>query len=132
MTLDFTVPTDKSYAEALAAVQDAAALHGFRVSFVHDLAKTFAERGIEREPLAIVEVCNAGFASQILAENVLIGLMLPCPVMVYVQDGDVLISTMRPTLLRQLYPDAEIDGIATQVEEKVFDIVRDAAGVAVG
>jgi uncharacterized protein (DUF302 family) len=127
MQIDFTRPTDKSYSDAVQAVVDAAALHGFRVQFVHDVAQTLAERGFDREPLTIVEMCNAKYASEVLAEDVLIGLMLPCPVIVYEQDGDVLISTMRPTLIGSFFPDAEIGDIATTVEDKIFAIVRDAA-----
>jgi uncharacterized protein (DUF302 family) len=128
MQIDFTLPTDKPYAEAVQAVVDAAALHNFRVSFVHDIAKTLRERGFEREPLTIVEMCNAKFASEVLAEDVLIGLMLPCPVMVYEQDGDVLISTMRPTLMGTFFPEAEIADIAAEVEDRMFKIVTEAAG----
>ena len=127
MQIDFTRPTEKTYAEAVEAVQAAAALHSFRVSFVHDIAETLRERGFEREPLSIIEMCNAKYASEVLAEDVLIGLMLPCPVMVYEQDGDVLISTMRPTLMDSFFPDAEITHIAREVEEKIFAIVEDAA-----
>ena len=47
--------------------------------------------------------------------------------MVYEQDGDVLISTMRPTLMDTLFPDAEITLVAREVEEKIFRIVEDAA-----
>jgi len=129
MQIDFTLPTDKPYAEAIKAVEAAAALHGFRVQFVHDVAATLAERGFEREPMTIVEMCNAKYASQVLEEDVLIGLMLPCPVMVYEQDGDVLISTMRPTLMGSFFPDAEIEDVAAEVEAKIFAIVEDAAGV---
>ena len=129
MQMDFTRPTDKPFDEAVQAVIDAAALHSFRVSFVHDIAKTLCERGFEREPLTIVEMCNAKFASEVLGEDVLIGLMLPCPVMVYEQDGDVLISTMRPTLIDTFFPDAEITHIARAAEEKIFAIVEEAAGV---
>jgi uncharacterized protein (DUF302 family) len=127
MQIDFTRPTDKTSAEAIVAVKEAAALHSFRVQFVHDVAETLAERGFEREPLTIIEVCNAKYASEVLEEEVLIALMLPCPVIVYEQDGDVLISTMRPTLIDSFFPDAEITHIAREVEEKMFAIVEDAA-----
>ena len=129
MQFDFTVPTAKPYAEAIEAVKQATAAHSFRVLHVHDIGEQLRERGFEREPLSIVEVCNAEFSSEVLAEDVLIGLMLPCPIMVYEQDGDVLISTMRPTLMDSFFPDAEITHVAIQVEAKLFAILRDAAGV---
>jgi len=127
MQIDYTVPTQKTYSEAVASVVAAAADNGFRASFVHDVAETLAEKGFEREPISIVEMCNPKFASEVLAEDVLIGLMLPCPVMVYEQDGDVLISTMRPTLMSSLFPDAEISDVAAQVETRIFAIVDQAA-----
>jgi uncharacterized protein (DUF302 family) len=128
MQIDFTLPTDKSYTEAVQAVVDAAAVHGFRVQFVHDVAETLAEKGFDREPVTIVEMCNAKYASQVLAEDILIGLMLPCPVMVYEKDGAVLISTMRPTLMGNFFPDADIGDVAAEVEAKIFSIVEAAAG----
>jgi len=127
MQIDFTLPTDKPYTEAVQAVVDAAASHGFRVQFVHDVAETLAERGFDRAPMTIVEMCNAKYASEVLAEDPLIGLMLPCPVMVYEQDGKVLISTMRPTLMGNFFPEADIGGVAAEVEAKIFAIVEDAA-----
>jgi uncharacterized protein (DUF302 family) len=128
--IDYTVSTDKLYAEAVEAVVAAADDNGFRVSFVHDVAETLAEKGFDREPLSIVEMCNAKYASQVLGEDVLIGLMLPCPVMVYEQDGDVLISTIRPTLIGAFYPDADIADAAAEVEGRIFRIVEQAAGRA--
>lgn len=127
MEIDHTAVTSASFEDAVQAVKDAAVAHSFRILAVHDVAETLAERGFTREPLSIVEVCNAKFASEVLDEEVLIGLMLPCSVMVYEQDGDVLISTMRPTLVKRLFPDAEIDDVIAEVEAKLFAIVDEAA-----
>lgn len=38
MDLDYTVPTRKSFADAVRSVIDGAEAHGFRVQFVHDVA----------------------------------------------------------------------------------------------
>ena len=51
MDLDYTVPTTKTYDEAVKAVQDKAAENGFRVQFTNDVAATLAERGFAREPV---------------------------------------------------------------------------------
>lgn len=127
MQLDYTVRTDKSYEEAVKAVVASAANRNFRVQFVHDVAETLAEKGFEREPVTIVEVCNARYASEVLARDVKIGLMLPCPVMVYVEDGRVFISTMRPTLIGAFFPEAELDSVAAEVEGHIVAIVDEAA-----
>ncbi len=127
MELDYTVSTTKSHADAVQAVVDRTAAHGFRVQFVHDVQETLAEKGFERDPLTIVEMCNAKFASQVLAADPKIGLMLPCPIMVYVEGGQTLISTMRPTLIGGFFPAAGIDEVAAEVEKILIAVIDEAA-----
>jgi len=127
MQLDYTVATDKSFDEAVEAVVAATADAGFKVQFVHDVAATLAEKGFERERVTIVEMCNAKFASQVLAADVKIGLMLPCPIMVYAEEGKVFISTMRPTLIGGFFPEAGIGEVATEVERILTDVIDTAA-----
>ncbi|MBI5232472.1 MAG: DUF302 domain-containing protein [Coriobacteriales bacterium] len=127
MQMDYTVRTDKTYAEAVKAVVESAQNHGFRVQMVHDVAETLAEKGFQREPMTIVEMCNAKHAHAVLARDPKIGLMLPCPVMVYEEDGTVNISTMRPTLIGGFFPQADLDEIAAEVERSITEIVDEAA-----
>ena len=79
MQLDYTVATGKDFDQAVEAVVSATADAGFRVLFVHDVAATLAEKGFERERVSIVEMCNAKYASQVLAADVKIGLCSPAP-----------------------------------------------------
>lgn len=127
MELDYTVTTEKQYDDAVRAVVRAAEDNGFRVQFIHDVAATLEEKGFSRQPVSIIEMCNAGFASKVLERDIKVGLMLPCPVMVYEQDGRVSISTMRPSLIAQFFPDAGIDGVALEVESRMRDIIDEAA-----
>jgi len=127
MQLDYTVPTSKSFDDAVQAVVEATARAGFKVQFVHDVAATLAEKGFERERLTIVEMCNAGFASQVLAADVKIGLMLPCPIMVYAEGPRVFIATMRPTLIGGFFPEAGIGDVAAEVEGILMRVLDEAA-----
>jgi uncharacterized protein (DUF302 family) len=63
-----TFTTDRSFDTAVAAIQKKAAEKGFRVLQTHDVAATLAEKGFPREPLKIIEVCNAKYASQVLLD----------------------------------------------------------------
>lgn len=127
MELDYTVRTEKPYEQAIKAVVDAAQAHNFRVQFVHDVAETLAEKGFDREPVTIVEMCNARYASEVLARDVKIGLMLPCPVMVYEQAGKVFIATMKPSLIGAFFPEAQLAEVAAEVEAHIIAIVDEAA-----
>lgn len=121
-----TVTTDKSFDEAVAAVEQKAAEKGFRVLHTHDVAAMLAEKGFPREPLKIIEICNARYASQVLDKDVKISLMLPCPISVYVREGQTHISTLLPTSLVPFFPRAGIEEIAAEVERIVLEIIEEA------
>jgi uncharacterized protein (DUF302 family) len=122
-----TVTTEKSFDEAVAEVERKAGEKGFRVLHVHDVAATLAEKGFPRESLKIVEICNARFASLVLAKDIRISLMLPCPISVYVEGGRTHISTMLPTGIAKYFPDAGIEHIVAEIEKLVLEIVTEAA-----
>jgi uncharacterized protein (DUF302 family) len=128
MDMDYTVRTEKSFDEAVDSVIEQTAAAGFRVLFTHDVAETLAEKGFVRERVTLVEICNAKYASQVLAADVKIGLLLPCPIMVYAEDGAVFISTMKPTAIGGFFPEAGIEEVATAVEGVVIAVIDAAAG----
>ena len=121
----YTVETSKSFDLAVQAIEQKTTEKGFRVLHTHDVAATLAEKGFPREPLKIVEICNARYASEVLNKDIKIALMLPCPVAVYRQAGKTFISTMLPSTLAEFYPHAGIDDIASKVEKVVLEIVNE-------
>lgn len=126
-SFDLTRASARPFPALLQAVQDEAAAAGFRVLHVHDVQATLAEKGFHREPLAIVEVCNARFAHAVLATDPLVGLMLPCPIQVWERDGRCFVSALRPSAIATFYPDAGIEGVAAEVEAAITRIVERAA-----
>ncbi|HZP61816.1 MAG TPA: DUF302 domain-containing protein [Terriglobales bacterium] len=122
----YTVETGKPFDLAVQAVEQKTAEKGFRVLHTHDVAATLAEKGFSRDPLKIIEICNARYASEVLKKDVNIALMLPCPVAVYTQAGKTFISTMLPSTLVEFYPQAGIDEIASKVEQVVLEIINEA------
>lgn len=125
-TFEYTVTTNKSFEEAVEAIQRRAAENGFRVLHTHDVAATLAEKGFSREPLKIIEICNAKYASQVLDKDVKVSLMLPCPISVYVQAGKTYLSTLLPTSITEFFPQAGIEALASEVESVVLKIISEA------
>ena len=123
---DYTVETSKSVDEATAAVEAQTKEHGFSVLHVHDVQATLTAKGFPCEPLRIVEVCNARYASQVLAADVRIALMLPCPISVYRKGDRTYISALRPSLMVEFYPEADIAEVAAEVERAIVGIVEAA------
>jgi uncharacterized protein (DUF302 family) len=126
MEFDYTVATRKTFDEAVADVEARSREKGFGVLHVHDVKATLAAKGFDREPLKIIEICNPKFANETLARDIRTALMLPCPITVYVKDGETFISALRPAVIKDFYPEAGLDEVAGAVDRIIRDIV-DAA-----
>lgn len=124
---EYTIETNKSFEEAVSAVEQQTAAKGFRVLHTHDVAATLAEKGFQREPLKIVEICNAKYAHEVLQKDVTVALMLPCPITVYTRDGRTRITTMLPSVIGEFFPGKGIEPVAQQVEKVVLEIVNESA-----
>jgi len=123
----YTVTSAKTVDDAVRAVEQATAAHGFRVLHTHDIAGTLAEKGFAREPLKLVEICNAKAAHEVLEKEIAAVLMLPCPIAIYAQGGQTSISTMLPTRIGEFFPGRDLETIAAQVEKAVLAIVEESA-----
>ncbi|MGI9862560.1 DUF302 domain-containing protein [Moorella naiadis] len=124
--LSYTVTTDKDFAAAVKAVEEATAAQGMKVQHVHDVQATLKSKGYDSEPLKIIEICNARYAHEVLARDVMISLMMPCKVNVYTREGKTYISALRPTMLAEFFPQADLKEVANQVDAQIRGIV-DAA-----
>jgi uncharacterized protein (DUF302 family) len=125
--MDYTIESTKPFDATVDAVLAETEAAGFRVQFVHDVSATLAEKGFERERVTIVELCNARYAHAVLAADVKIGLMLPCPIMIYAESGKVVVSTMRPTLIASFFPQADLGSVPADVETVIVGIMDRAA-----
>jgi uncharacterized protein (DUF302 family) len=123
---DYTVKTNKGFDAAVATIEAKSKEKGFGVLHIHDVKATLAAKGYDREPLKIIEICNAKYASQVLAKDIKISLMLPCPISVYVESGKTYISTLRPKVISDFYPHADIQSIAEEVDRIVLSIVDES------
>lgn len=124
--IEYIVETAKPFEEAVRAVEGAAGRHGFRVLHTHDVAATLAEKGHPREPIKIVEICNAHYASEAIEKDVRTSLMLPCPVTVYVQRGRTFMATLLPEIVASFYPEAGIEALSAEVQKIVVSIIDEA------
>ena len=126
MDFDYTVTTGKNVEAALASVQEEITKAGMRVLHVHDVQATLAEKGIQREPYRIVEFCNAKYASEFLRADPKIGLCMPCKINVYVHEGKVFFSGMRPIVLPQFFPHVDLGNMPQEVDAIVRSIIDKA------
>lgn len=122
----YTVTTARDFEAAVKAVEEATAAQGMKVQHVHDVQATLRSKGYASDPLKIIEICNARYAHEVLAKDILISLMMPCKINVYVRDGKTYISALRPTMLAQFFPHARLEEVAREVDTKIRTIVEAA------
>ena len=123
MDFDYTVITGKSFEEAVAALEEETKKAGFKVLYIHDVTATLKEKGFKIEPFKIIEICNAKSAYTVLNADIKIGLCLPCKINVYQKEGQTFISGMRPIILPQFFPNANLGNLPTEVDEIIRGII---------
>ena len=126
MEFDYTVATAKNFNSVVESVEGEIAKADMRVLHIHDVQKTLAEKGFEREPFKIVEFCNAKYANDFLNADIKIGLCLPCKINVYVKDGQTFISGMRPIILPQFFPNVDLGEKPKEIDQIIRNIIDNA------
>lgn len=124
----YAVESRKSFDEAVKAVEEKTMEKGFRVLHTHDVAATLAEKGFPREPMKIIEICNARYANEALNKDIRLAVMLPCPICVYAEGGKTFINTFRPSSISSFFPEAHVESLAAEVDRVVLDIINEAKG----
>lgn len=126
MEFDYTVTTAKNFDETVKIIQEEIIKAGLRVLYIHDIQASLLEKGFKRDPFKIVEFCNAKYASEFLNADIKIGLCMPCKINVYIQNGQVFISGMRPIVLKQFFPDANLDEKPEEIDQIIQNIINNA------
>jgi len=121
--LVYQVATDKPFEAAVAAVEEQVSRHNFKVQCIHDIQANLAEKGFEREPLKVIEICNAKHAYSALQESNLISLVMPCRISVFPEGDKTMISTLRPTALLQMFQRPSLADYAQEVEKAITSII---------
>lgn len=119
----YRIETDKPYQQVLDQLQQLAPENQFRVLAVHDVKATLAEKGFERGPLSIVEVCNAGFAHIALQKNIDVALFMPCRITVHTENDKTVLTLARPEMISQMIPEADLNDLAADVEARLKNIM---------
>ena len=124
--LAYRMESDKPFAEVVAEIENQTAEHQFRVLAVHDVQETLAEKGFERGPLKIVEVCNAGFAHKATQKDIHVALFMPCKFTVHTEGDKTIVTLARPTVIADMLPDAGLNELASEVENTLKKVMAAA------
>lgn len=124
MEYTIQINIDGEFDDVVDATNAALADEGFGVLCDIDIQATFEEKlGEEFRQYRILGACNPPLAHEGLTEDIELGALLPCNVIVYeTDDGDVVVSAVDPERLVGIADNDALDSIATEVADR-FDRV---------
>jgi uncharacterized protein (DUF302 family) len=123
----FSKTLDVPYADAVEKTRAALNEEGFGVLCEIDMKEKLKERlGVDFRNYVILGACNPALAYKTLQQEINIGLLLPCNVIVYDADEagkSVVAAIDARTMLSVVGANAALDALATEVNEKLKRVV---------
>lgn len=119
-TYGMSVRLDMSVDQALERTRSALAEEGFGVLTEIDVAATMkAKLDVEAPPQVILGACNAPLAHEGLRIEPDLGLLLPCNVVVRVEDGQTIVTALDPALMVTVPGRPELEPIAADAKSRL-------------
>lgn len=114
-----------SFDETIEKVTAALKEEGFGVLTDIDVKKTLKDKiNIDFMRYRILGACNPASAYQALLAEEEIGLFLPCNVIVYeTNDNIIFVSAVRPTVAMKMINNQTLNKIAIDIEEKLEKVI---------
>ena len=111
-----------SYEEAVEKIKSSLKEQGFGVLTEIDVKATLKNK-IDQDftKYVIVGACNPGLAFQVLSEEIDIGLLLPCNVVVYEvsEKGETVLGVIDPEMMVQATGRTDLEASAKSIREKL-------------
>lgn len=116
----FGVTVQMPYPEAVERTKAALKERGFGVLTEIDIKQTMKEkRGIDFRSYVILGACNPPLAEQALEAELDLGLLLPCNVIVYEEEGGTVVAAMDPEPVLSLVQNPALAPIAREVKQRL-------------
>ena len=115
---------DLAYEQAVDRAREAMKAEGFGVLCEIDIKEKLKEKlGIDFRNYLILGACNPALAYQTLQEEIRIGLLLPCNVIVYEEEGRTVVSAVDAAKMLSVVGNPRLESTANQVNEKLRRVI---------
>lgn len=124
MKYGYTKRTDLAFADAVRKAKEELAKEGFGILTEIDVKATIKKKlGVEYDGYLILGACNPALSYKALQAEKEIGLLLPCNVIMYEDDGSVFVSAILPTAAMQVFDNEEVRAVAKEAELKLRKVI---------
>ena len=123
-----TIQSKKNIEKVCEDLQIAITSRKFGVVGVHNMKETMAKKGVSFDKACrIFEVCHPGHAKTVLEQNMQISTALPCRISVYEEGDVVVLATLNPAMMLQMFGGEGLEGVAQEVETVLLESMEFAA-----
>ena len=121
MRAKVNLPYETAVERTIAALKE----QGFGVLTEIDVQATLKKKiDIDFRRYMILGVCNPSLAHRALTAELEIGLLLPCNVIVYEEDGGSVVSIQDPISMLGMVQNANLDPIAQEAHSRLMQAVQ--------
>ena len=122
----FTKTVNLTYEQTIEKVTEELKKEGFGILTEIDVKETLKKKlDVNFNPYKILGACNPPFAYKALQEEEQIGLMLPCNVIVYVDDeGKTVVAAVDPVASMQAVKNDKLDEVAETIQSKLKKVIN--------
>lgn len=127
----FRTRLDLPYEQAVEKVTAALKTEGFGVLTEIDVQATLKKKlDVDFRRYIILGACNPALAHQALNAELEVGLLLPCNVIVYEDDGGSVVSIVDPIAMLGVVENPEVDPVAHEAQARLQRVITAAGGGA--
>ncbi len=124
-----TTRLDLPYEEAVEKTRAALSEEGFGVLTEIDVKATLKKKlNADFRKYVILGACNPPLAHRALQAELEIGLLLPCNVIVYEEDGGAVVSAIDPLAAMSIAESPSLEEVATTVNAKLRRVIEVLGG----
>jgi uncharacterized protein (DUF302 family) len=123
--LGFQTRLDLPYEAAIEQVTEALKAEGFGVLTSIDVKETMKKKlDVEFQKYAILGACNPSLAHKALSARPDMGLLLPCNVIVYEEDGQSVVNIVDPLAMFGFIQDPALQPIAEEARQRLSRVAE--------
>lgn len=123
------VRSSQNFEDAMTTLQAAIAAHGYKVTRVQRVDVGLEAKGYKTDRYRIVFYGKPGEIEALAAKYPKLIPYLPLAVAIFAEEGNTILTTARPALLKQFYPEPELKPVFERWEKdlvEIMDEVREA------
>ena len=128
----FNTVLDIPYEQALEKVKAGLKEEGFGVLTEVNVKKGMSEKlGVEFRPYTIIGACNPPLSHRAFTTNLEAGLVLPCNVIIYEQDGKTAVVIADPATMISTLGDPRLNEVASEARIRLQQVAENIEKIPV-